>query len=135
MIRYHDERGHLPGRSRAAGQHRQFDQADVEWLSWLQALVAAGVPTATAVLDAAQPAFEAVDTQLSQALRRRGVDPTVLRRQLQLLSATLRALLPEEPGGPDEADEMTVDDGPASVIDSSPVVSQTASSPGGTARH
>ena len=49
MIRYHDERGHLPGRRRIAGRHRYFDQADVDWLSALEALLAAGIPTATAV--------------------------------------------------------------------------------------
>jgi DNA-binding MarR family transcriptional regulator len=49
MIRYHEEHGHLPGRGRIAGRHRSFDEQDVRWLRNLQTLLAARVPSATAV--------------------------------------------------------------------------------------
>lgn len=49
MIRYYQQRGHLPSRDRAAGRHRSFDEQDVRWLRSLQTLLAAGVPTTTAV--------------------------------------------------------------------------------------
>lgn len=49
MIRYHEQHGHLPSRTRTAGRHRSFDEQDVRWLRNLQTLLAAGVPTTTAV--------------------------------------------------------------------------------------
>jgi DNA-binding transcriptional MerR regulator/DNA-binding MarR family transcriptional regulator len=70
MIRYHDEHGNLPNRQRPAGRHRSFDEQDVHWLRNLQTLLAAGVPTTTAVgalrgeLSAAERA--AVDRQLER---------------------------------------------------------------------
>jgi DNA-binding MarR family transcriptional regulator len=67
--------------------------------------VATITPEGREALAAAHPAFVHNHRLLDAALRRRGVEPEVLRRQMQLLSATLRGLLPDaenrdEPAGP-----------------------------------
>jgi DNA-binding transcriptional MerR regulator len=49
MTRYHEAHGHLPSRGRTAGRQRNFDEQDVHWLRNLQTLLAAGVPTPTAM--------------------------------------------------------------------------------------
>ena len=69
-IRYLDARGCLPGRSRPAGRHRYFDQADLEWLSALGALLAAGVPTATAVRALRNEASAAERAEIESAVQR-----------------------------------------------------------------
>jgi DNA-binding transcriptional MerR regulator/DNA-binding MarR family transcriptional regulator len=82
MIRYHDERGHLPGRSRTLGRHRYFDQGDVEWLSRLQALLAAGIPTATAVRALRHEATAAELSQIASAIQRLGSQLALVRGSL-----------------------------------------------------
>jgi DNA-binding transcriptional MerR regulator/DNA-binding MarR family transcriptional regulator len=82
MIRYHDDRGHLPGRIRPAGRHRYFDQADVEWLSALAALLAAGIPTATAVRALRDEATAAERTAIESAVLRLGEQLGAVRRLL-----------------------------------------------------
>jgi DNA-binding transcriptional MerR regulator/DNA-binding MarR family transcriptional regulator len=82
MIRYHDERGHLPGRTRTAGRHRYFDEADVEWLSALAALLAAGLPTVTAVRALRNEETAAERTAIESAVLRLGDQLSAVRRLL-----------------------------------------------------
>ena len=82
MIRYHDERGHLPGRRRSAGRHRYFDQADVDWLSALQALLAAGIPTAIAVRAMREEATSEEQARIESALGLLGGHLAVARERL-----------------------------------------------------
>jgi DNA-binding transcriptional MerR regulator/DNA-binding HxlR family transcriptional regulator len=82
MIRYHDERGHLPGRSRTAGRHRYFDQNDVEWLSALSALRAAGLSTATAVRALRNEAKAGERAAIECAVQRLGEQLSSVRKLL-----------------------------------------------------
>ena len=82
MIRYHDERGHLPGRPRTAGRHRYFDENDVEWLSALSALLAAGLSTATAVRALRNEATAAERAAIECAVQRLGEQLSSVRKLL-----------------------------------------------------
>ena len=82
MIRYHDERGHLSGRPRTAGRHRYFDENDVEWLSALSALLAAGLSTATAVRALRNEATAGERAAIECAVQRLGEQLSSVRKLL-----------------------------------------------------
>lgn len=82
MVRYFDHRGYLPARDRASGQHREFDEEDVNRLRMLQALLAAGVPAATAAQVARGDASGNELRQADQALARSSEQAQAVRARL-----------------------------------------------------
>lgn len=70
MVRHYEQQGYLRRDQRARGQHRNFDDEDVQQLLVLRSLLSAGVPTSTAGRVIGDSATKEELQQADQALAR-----------------------------------------------------------------
>ena len=70
MVRHYDQQGYLRGQPRAQGEHRRFDDEDVQQLLLLRSLLAAGLPPSSAGRVASGSAALDELRQADQALAR-----------------------------------------------------------------